>query len=207
MKNKKGNVAVIAIIIVIVTTTTGVITWLVATKSQAPVQQSVVQPAPVAKTEPVAPTVAQPAPVDKNLDLVYKNEKYGFEFAFDSGYKNLWGISTGNNTIDDAIDSFYFTIKNAPNSDFIFAINVYDKSWWLKNATVDNDKSAWKKDGDHSLPNNFGIYLGSSDKFAYTLWPNSQSCPDLGDSGPGPLCKLTAGKTQMVTNSFKITNK
>jgi hypothetical protein len=52
MKNKKGNVAVIAIIIVIVAITASLITWLVATKTQTPVQQLVAaQPAPVAKTQ------------------------------------------------------------------------------------------------------------------------------------------------------------
>jgi len=39
MKNKKGNIAVIAIIVVIVAITAGVVGWLVAKTSQAPTQQ------------------------------------------------------------------------------------------------------------------------------------------------------------------------
>ena len=45
MKNKRGNVVVIVIIIVIVAITASVVTWLVATKTQAPIQQvAVTQP-------------------------------------------------------------------------------------------------------------------------------------------------------------------
>lgn len=46
MKTQKGNAAVIALIIVVVAITTGVITWLVATRTQAPVVQTqpVIQP-------------------------------------------------------------------------------------------------------------------------------------------------------------------
>jgi len=40
MKNKNGNVAVVAIIIMIVATTASVITWFAATKTQAPATQT-----------------------------------------------------------------------------------------------------------------------------------------------------------------------
>ncbi len=56
MKNKQGNVAVIALIVVIVAITASVITWLIATRTQAPAPQvAVSQPtAPVAQMQPVA---------------------------------------------------------------------------------------------------------------------------------------------------------
>lgn len=41
MKNKNGNVAVIAIIIVIMTIATSIITWLVVTKMQSPIQDKI----------------------------------------------------------------------------------------------------------------------------------------------------------------------
>ena len=54
MKNKKGNVAVIAIIIVVVAITVGVIGWLFAKNLQAPTPQPMVTQttAPVAQTQP-----------------------------------------------------------------------------------------------------------------------------------------------------------
>lgn len=55
----------IALIIVIVAITTGVITWLVATKTQAPIQQSAVtQPELVTKTQPKV----QSLPVDESTN-------------------------------------------------------------------------------------------------------------------------------------------
>jgi len=40
MQNKKGNVVVIAIIVVIVAITAGIICWMFAKRSQAPILQS-----------------------------------------------------------------------------------------------------------------------------------------------------------------------
>ncbi|MEI7425464.1 MAG: hypothetical protein WCK16_00865 [Candidatus Moraniibacteriota bacterium] len=86
MKNKRGNVAVIALIIVIVAITTGVITWLIATKTQAPVQQAVVtQPAPVAKTQPVVQSTtptAQSTPASDVSKQGIKEYKSGNTFSF-----------------------------------------------------------------------------------------------------------------------------
>lgn len=154
----------------------------------------------------VDPSVETQLTEEATSELLYKNAEYGFEFLFDEGYRNIWGLSNENNSSDDALDSFHFIIKDAPNPP-IFEIYVYDKSWWLKNTTVDSDKSAWRQGAEHSLPNAFGIYLGTSDKYVYALSPNNQSCPDLSESGPGPLCKITYSKTEMVMNSFKITDK
>lgn len=85
MKNKRGNVAVIGLIIVIVVITTGVITWLIATKSQAPVQQAVLtQPtAPVTQTQPVVAT--QPVNETANWQT-YANTKLGFTIKYPSDW-------------------------------------------------------------------------------------------------------------------------
>lgn len=80
MKNKKGNVAVIAIIIVIVVITAGVITRLIVTKLQVPVQPSI-SAIPVQKqseaqsNEPVSTN-------DTSLQQIYSNEVYGFKFDY-----------------------------------------------------------------------------------------------------------------------------
>jgi hypothetical protein len=50
MKNKKGNIVVIALIIVIVAITASVITWLVVTKFQTPAQQAITT-APIPQTQ------------------------------------------------------------------------------------------------------------------------------------------------------------
>ncbi|EKE18659.1 MAG: hypothetical protein ACD_9C00268G0006 [uncultured bacterium] len=96
MKNKKGNVAVIAIIIVIVAITASVITWLVATKSQAPVQKETAnQSAPVA-TQPNK----QPAPEPVANQQIPQQEGYfissklGIKFAY--SYDDYQGKLTTN---------------------------------------------------------------------------------------------------------------
>jgi len=74
MKNKKGNVVVIAIIVAIVAITAGVIGFLLAKKIQAPV------------VEPAAQTpVTQSA--DETTDWkTYTNTQYGYEFKYPSNY-------------------------------------------------------------------------------------------------------------------------
>ena len=144
--------------------------------------------------------------IKTDASLIYQNKKYGFKFSFDEGYENLWAVSGQKDNSGEALDSFYFTIKNAPNPD-LFVIYVYDKSWWLKNIEVLSNLDAWEKGEDRSLPNSFGIYLGASDQFAFAFWPDNQTCPDLTEVGPGPLCKLTNGKTDMVLKSFKVLKK
>ena len=88
MKNKKGNVAIIAIIIVIVAITASVITWLVATKSQAPVQQAVVsQPTSTTQTQ-TATQSATPVTQPVAQNVVYNNTKYGFQLTLPADWKN-----------------------------------------------------------------------------------------------------------------------
>ncbi|MDD5397127.1 MAG: hypothetical protein PHW24_03660 [Candidatus Moranbacteria bacterium] len=97
MKNKKGNVAVIAIIIVIVAITAGAIGYLFAmTRTQAPVQQTATtQPTtPVAQTQPVVqsttPTTqpaAQNTSVDETLNWqTYTNSKMGYTLKYPLEY-------------------------------------------------------------------------------------------------------------------------
>ena len=104
MKNKKGNIAVIAIIIVIVAITAGVSSWMFAKKSQIPTPQVVAtQPTvPVAQTQPaVQPAttqqqVAQPAPTDETANWqTYTNAKYGIEFKYPAGYKTIIDENAG----------------------------------------------------------------------------------------------------------------
>lgn len=108
MKNKKGNVAVIALIIVIVAITTGVITWLAATKSQAPAQPfAVTQSAPVTKTQPA------PTPVPAVADWKsYKNEKYGFELTLPETWKGYRVVEQKLTNIN-YVDMYDFEIPNA----------------------------------------------------------------------------------------------
>jgi hypothetical protein len=73
MKNKKGNVAVIALIIVIVAITAGAIGWIFAKKAQEPSQKAVVtQPAPIT----LKPSdIASPASLCGKLNQ-FKNETW-----------------------------------------------------------------------------------------------------------------------------------
>jgi len=68
MKNKKGNVAVIAVIIVIVAITAGVVGWRFAKKSQVPAPQvAVTQPtAPITQTKLETPATTQITPIQEN---------------------------------------------------------------------------------------------------------------------------------------------
>jgi flagellar basal body-associated protein FliL len=101
MKNKKGNVTVIAIIIVIVAATAGFIGWSLAKKTQAPVQQqiAITQPTSVEK-QPAQPVATQcmsevnyievkefgiKIPINSAMvgDLAYKYTKAGKDISVD----------------------------------------------------------------------------------------------------------------------------
>jgi hypothetical protein len=88
MKNKKGNVAVIAFIIVIVAITTAVITWRVATKKQVQVQKEV-----VAQSE----QVAQPQSKTQSAESVEQPIE-----NIKAGYKKV--------TVSDGAVSFSFAV-------------------------------------------------------------------------------------------------
>lgn len=105
MQNKKGNVTVIAIII-IVSITAGIIGWMFAKKTQAPIQQSaVMQPTtPVAQNQSVVSTtqpVTNQEPVDKPIDetanwQTYSNAKYGIEMKYPQAN---WKIYSDDNSV------------------------------------------------------------------------------------------------------------
>lgn len=88
MKNKKGNVAIIAVIIVIVAITASVITWLVVTKTQTPVQQQVV-------TQPVVQTPATQQ-ADETANWQTYDSKFGYTFKYPgqkTSVKSKYGVA------------------------------------------------------------------------------------------------------------------
>jgi hypothetical protein len=93
MKNKKGNVAVIALIVVIVIITAGVVGWMFAKKQQISTPQAMMsQPGtPVAQTQPTTLSA------DKAVGLqTYQNDEYGFKFQ----YPQDWTIDTADNSVN-----------------------------------------------------------------------------------------------------------
>ncbi|EKE18660.1 MAG: hypothetical protein ACD_9C00268G0007 [uncultured bacterium] len=109
MKNKKGNVAVVALIIVIVAITASVITWQVATKTQAPEQKEVAttpQPEAQSLLEDESTNWKTYTYSDSGLSLKYPPEKLGDNnlpgfastITFDKQTDGLggWAISSQN---------------------------------------------------------------------------------------------------------------
>ncbi len=149
MKNKRGNVAMIALIIVIVAITTGVITWLVATKTQAPVQQAVVAQ-PVVPTAPVqqAQTTASMAQsiAKQQEGPIFNDPQIGFSLNLPVGWEKYttWGTAdTGSRTLVFLLPT---NDKNFPEDTFnpgfaaVFSIHMNDLSVW-KNALNDAKKN------------------------------------------------------------------
>ena len=99
MKNKKGNVVMVALIIAIVAMTAGVLGWMFAKKSQAPFQKEVattqqVTPTPVTQTQsigrPVSPAtqpIGQSAPISTKNN--YANAKGRYSFTCPTNWKCL----------------------------------------------------------------------------------------------------------------------
>lgn len=73
MKNKKGNVAVIALIIVVVAITAGVIGFLFAKKTQAPTQQTTVAQSAKQLAQTIAP-ISQSTDTTENWKLLSGNK-------------------------------------------------------------------------------------------------------------------------------------
>lgn len=90
MKNKKGNIAIIAIIIVIVAITAGVIGWILAKKLEKPTPQisgNNNNPAETATNpeKPSQPDINQklkPQPVNTSGWFTYKDANSGLEFSY-----------------------------------------------------------------------------------------------------------------------------
>lgn len=137
------------------------------------------------------------------VGLEYKNEDDGFSFTFDKGYKNLWYSKREEYANGEILRNYTFYIKNAPNPD-IFVIHVFKTSWWSANAETDKENKSWLRNTPRDLSTALGIFLWSNKNFTFTLWPNNQTCPDLWEKWPGPLCKLTENKIKMITESFKM---
>ena len=212
MKNKQGNVAVIAIIIVIVAITTGVITWLVATKTQAPFQKDVTtQPTPVVQTQPVAqsanPTtqpVVQSAPVSTLNNYVNARGNYSFTCP------NNW------NCLDDqAINSIFS--PNGPSNNIAGGVEVQNYASlddYINTETVARDTSSPISvvvDGITGVQRHFSGGPGAmanseSDSVSvfkdgkvydiYINWDNTQNSKSISDA------KLVFKK---VVDSFKFT--
>jgi lipopolysaccharide export LptBFGC system permease protein LptF len=106
MKNKKGNVAVIAIIIVIVAITAGVIGWMFAKKSQVSVQE----------IKPATQLVSDNETANWQK---YGNRELGFEFKYPTDMKAI------NNPQQKNI-----VIENSNQKNFISLIIHYDSSFY-----------------------------------------------------------------------------
>jgi hypothetical protein len=131
MKNKKGNVAVIAIVIVIVAITAGVIGYLFANKKQVPVQQETIktvqQPAQAtAQTTQIQP-VAQPVDETANWQTLSDN-KMGISFKIPSNWVGNFSDIIGsdkNRSFDALRDGVPFD-KNTKLGDY--SINMMSDS-------------------------------------------------------------------------------
>jgi hypothetical protein len=131
MENKKGNVAVIAIIIVIVAITAGVIGFLFAKKTEAPVPPAlVVQTQPSANKQNSSEASVPKMPVDltnsydTNKWITYTNEKYGYSFKYPNTGWYLYG-GVDNNGKKSTLDK-----NELKNADWISVaiINSQDAS-------------------------------------------------------------------------------
>ncbi|EKE18661.1 MAG: hypothetical protein ACD_9C00268G0008 [uncultured bacterium] len=157
MKNKKGNVAVIAIIIVIVAITASVITWLVATKSQAPVQKEVANKSvPVLQTQQTmqqssaTQSATNVIPSDESLAwTIYEME--GFEYSFNYPSKIYSSETKGNELIGFGDDGFVF--KSLTGSGKIGDFNGPD--YFHVNSNINDHMTIDSMEG--SLKTSFGM--------------------------------------------------
>ena len=198
MKNKKGNVTVIALIIVIVAITAGFVGWMFAKKSQAPVQQTVVsQPIQVAQTQ----SAVQPLSDKFAGWQMYKNDVYDYEIQYPSDWKVEY------TRIDDvSINAYSADVKG----DYVVLINVAKKS----------DRSIRTEDvKEQGFKNIRDIMIDGVKGFAYDVDPTPKQSPggsvyvvDMNDyeyqisisyNSSKPLSNDTGEK---MLSSFKFTN-
>jgi len=101
MKNKRGDVAVVAIIIVIVAITAGVVGWMFAKKSQESIQKEVAMQGVV--------SIQQDGDVESNQNkvLLYQNDEFGFTLNFS---KNWEGYKVQKSTKE--ADGYRFTFTD-----------------------------------------------------------------------------------------------
>jgi hypothetical protein len=100
------------------------------------------------------------------------------------------------------IERIHFNIKNKRYKFAQFNIAIRNIEWWNMNAQVLEDNSAWLKGSEYTLHTSLGIYLGKNNNFVFTLNPNNQSCPDLGED-PAPLCDLVREDEKMIQDSLE----
>jgi hypothetical protein len=104
-QNKKGNIAVTTIIIVIVAITAGIIGWMFAKKSQAPISQPTIQPI----TQETASGTKAIEKIDTSNWELYQNIKFGYEIK----YPDDWEIGTLNNVPAKDFSAPYFAPKSS----------------------------------------------------------------------------------------------
>ena len=111
----------IAIIIVIVAITAGVIGWLIAKSTQAPIQTAqIVAPqktAPVVQTQPTtqtAPATTQPAQANEAVNLqTYKNTQFGFQLTLPVGWDNYKSFVNNNPTDKNVVAYVYIDLPTS----------------------------------------------------------------------------------------------
>jgi hypothetical protein len=136
---------------------------------------------------------------DINDKLIYRNEKYGFQFYFSEGYENLWKSSEIELKETDAIHAIDFIVDDFE----LFRIHIRATDWWSENVEVDEEGFAWLK-GKRGLQGALGYHLGENEDFVFTSLHNNQSCPDLNEDGGSTLCDLVKDDEIMLRNSFEI---
>lgn len=208
MKNKKGNVAVIALIIVIVAITASVVTWLVATKSQAPIQQvAVTQPAPVSQTQQTAPVAKPTAPA--STALVYIDKLNGYQVSLPSDWTS-YKVIDGDFLLPTSDKNWTANNKAEEGYGAVFSIIVYSLNDWNKlKADCGSGKMGGPACGAFDLANiktpNGNPVLGQNSKSVFVVaWSNSGPSVD-GDSQWGSLASEINGVDEL-RKRFSLTN-
>lgn len=177
MKNKKGNVAIIAIIIVIVAITAGVIGWLLATKNQAPAQQAAAQPAPVKSVTQTQPAATQPTAPAQSADetadwQTYSNKMFEYslkvpkEYAIASLGDNVLSLPNGEHPKDSSasISGNYngekIIINLHSEDNYVPNGGCYQSGDFVKTIILDSNKESICKDLNSGMYGDFYIAIG-----------------------------------------------
>jgi hypothetical protein len=195
MKNKKGNVAVIALIIVIVAITAGAIGWIFAKKTQAPVQQAaVIQPVSVEKTQPAtqpAVPIAQPA----QQNNVYTNTEFGFQITFPNSWNNKYkAVSSGTNGISFLLPTndkdWQDSNKTFPGYVEIYGVTVWKLADWNKELLNCKKGTVSELCGD--------VIVGKTSQYVIT-WFHPQDQPT-------DFAQYNSGGVEYLKQNFKALN-
>ena len=215
MKNKKGNVVVIAIIIAIVLITIGVIGWLIARQGQMPVAQPVVTQLfePVSQTQRVAQSttlVSQQSPVDKidsgwnNFSFSNISFKYPAQVCTDStNCQSIEVIKTG-----DAINIGQYFDSNESLLTIYYVENIDQKGAeeYLQDKYGKVNSVSWmvdKNNIDIKLANHFGGFNRvSGGVISYAAY--SEKLKTLVSFGYAPACIIDCAIDDDFLNSIKL---